>query len=223
MECVIPTQRLLIIGAGGHAISVADAAIAAGFQVVGFAVTQGRPREFSISGLPVTSGLPAGFRNSDQMFTVAIGDNWTRSRVWSELSQTLGADRSPAVIHPSASVSASASISQGSVVLQAATIGALVSVEIGCIVNSAAAVDHQSVLREFSSVGPGATLGGQAELGPRSAVGIGSTLKHGISIGQDSVVGAASYVHDSLPDQVVAFGVPAVVRARRSPDQPYLA
>lgn len=223
MECVIPAHRLLIIGAGGHAISVADAARAAGFQVVGFAVTQGRPREFSILGFPVTSGLPEGFRDSDQGFTVAIGDNWTRSQVWSELAQTVGPDRSPAVIHPDASVSASASIGHGSVIMQSATVGAMVSVEIGCIVNSAAVVDHQSVLREFSSVGPGATLGGQTELGSRSAIGIGSTLKHGISIGQDSVVGAASYVHDSLADQVVAFGVPAVVRARRSPDQPYLA
>jgi UDP-N-acetylbacillosamine N-acetyltransferase len=53
------------------------------------------------------------------------------------------------------------------------------------------------------------------KIGRGTWVGIGSVIRDHIEIGTDVLVGAGSVVVSHLPDQVVAFGVPArVVKAR---------
>lgn len=218
----IVTRKLLIVGAGGHAISVADAAREAGFQVVGFSVTEETPDKATMLGLPVIRGLPRGAQDGQLQFTVAIGDNWVRSRVWQELRDSLGSTISPSIVHPRAIVSASASLAAGCVVLQGAIVGAMADVGFGCIINSAAVIDHEAKMGDFSSVGPGAILGGRVQVGTRAAIGIGATVKHGITVGSDSVVGAASYVHEHVDARTIVFGSPATRRGIRSVGDPYL-
>ena len=84
-------------------------------------------------------------------------------------------------------------------------------------------MDHESSMGSFSSLAPGVVAGGRVMIGERSAIGIGAAIRHGVRIGQDTVVGSASYVHEDLPNNVVAYGTPARVVRPRNGDDLYLA
>jgi len=52
---------------------------------------------------------------------------------------------------------------------------------------------------------------GKVHLKKNSRIGSHSTILPGVSIGKNSIVGAHSLVIEDIPDNVVAFGVPAKV------------
>ena len=56
---------------------------------------------------------------------------------------------------------------------------------------------------------------GQVIVGENTCIGSHSTIMPGVKIGKNSVVGAHSFVIDDIPDNAVAFGVPAKVQKRK--------
>ncbi|MDP2650482.1 MAG: acyltransferase [bacterium] len=45
-------------------------------------------------------------------------------------------------------------------------------------------------------------------------IGAGSTILPGVTIGENSIIGAHSLVKDNIPDNSVAWGVPAKIKGR---------
>ena len=211
-------RRAVVYGAGGHARSVAEAIEASGSEVVAFVSDDMAGGE--LLGRPVVASI--GQTTTDVDVYLAVGDNFTRSVIWRDNADLLKLALVSPLIHPSASVSAYATLGSGSVVLQGAIIASGAQVGLGCVVNSGAILDHQSVMQDFSSLAPGATVGGQASIGRCSAVGIGASVKHGVMIGANTVLGAASYAHRDIPGGVVAYGVPARVIRHREESHQYL-
>lgn len=203
---------LLVIGAGGHAKVVIDVARAAGFTPVA-ALDPGSIGS-TCNGVEVVGSddksaelLAAGLTQC----AVAIGDNRLRLRIGERLRDMGFA--LPALVHPSAITSPSATIGAGTVVMPLAVINAAAAVGELVIVNSAAVVEHDCHLGNGSHVAPGTRLGGCVSIGRGAMVGIGSALRPGSSIGDFSVVGAGSTVIGDLPAECVAVGTPARVRA----------
>lgn len=128
----------------------------------------------------------------------------------------------PVLVHPSAFVSPSARLEEGSVVLAQAHVGPGAAIEAGALLNSGASLDHESIMRRFSSLGPGAFTAGGVELGERAMVGLGASLFQKVSLGADTVIGASSMVRHDVPANSVAFGTPSQVIRTRKIDDPYL-
>ncbi|MCP3876690.1 MAG: acyltransferase [Desulfobacteraceae bacterium] len=55
---------------------------------------------------------------------------------------------------------------------------------------------------------------GKVCLKKKCCIGSHSTIMPGVTIGKNSIVGAHSFVKNDIPDNVVAFGVPAKVMKR---------
>ena len=210
--------QAVIVGAGGHAISVAETVLAAGYDLVAFTSDQAASGDLLL-GRPVLDSVPSG---SELVVVLAIGDNTRRQRLWRALGAAARPDRFPAVIHPSASVAGAAQVGAGTVVMQGAIIGNGAVVGEGCILNSGSVLEHECRLEDFASLAPRAATGGRVHISERAALSIGATVKHGTRIGSDSVIGAASYVHRDIPAGVIAYGVPARVVRQRRADEPYL-
>lgn len=202
-------------------MSILETLDALKIEVVAF-VDPSSPVTRTFRDKPVVRSPEPEWWADDVSFTVAIGDNSTRERVARDVLTNAPSPQFATLIHPSASVASSARLEPGAVVLQNGTVGAEAHVSTGVIVNSGAIVEHECEVEEYSSLGPGAVLGGRARVGRRSAIGIGATLKHGVTVGDDTIVGAGSYVHQSLPACVVAYGMPARVKRQRQPTEPYL-
>jgi sugar O-acyltransferase (sialic acid O-acetyltransferase NeuD family) len=210
-------KNLIVIGAGGHAGSVADAARSAGFTIVGF--------------FDGSAGRTAGEREAlDSLdgvdleatgFALGIGANYSREDSYATIKNSYPGARFPVIVHSSAWVSPSANLAEGAVVMSMASIGPGCSVGLGSLVNTGSSIDHDSKIGSFASLGPGARTGGNVTIGERTVVGLNAGILQGISVGSDTVIGAHSLVNKAMLDSVVAYGTPATVVRQRQREEPY--
>lgn len=211
---------IVVLGAGGHAVSVAESIRASGHSVAFFVDEAGRVGE--LLGVEVRHSLDFLSDQRPTAMVVAVGDNLQRFECVRRLRAISESISFPAIVHPSASLAESALVGEGTVILQGSLIGSAANIGRFCIINTGASLDHESTMADFASLAPGVVTGGRTAVGFRSAVGIGATLRHGVTVGDDSVVGASSYVHQDVPGSVVAYGAPATVRRPRAVGEPYL-
>lgn len=205
-------DRLLIWGAGGHARVVADIVSCFGTQILAFVddarvgtLCAGAPVIGEAAALDVIGG-------SDVVVHVAVGDNRARKRL-ADIAVAAGG-RLKTIVARSAVVSESAVLGPGTLICASAVVGPGTVLGACCIVNTAASVDHDCRVGDAAHLSPGVHLGGRVEIGDLSWLGVGCAVRDGVRIGSGSIVGVGSAVVTDLPDNVVAYGVPArVVRA----------
>lgn len=80
-----------------------------------------------------------------------------------------------------------------------------------CIVNTRALVEHDCILEDGVEIGPGAVLCGRVAVGRNTWIGANATVGPRIRIGANTIIGAGAVVMSDIPNNVVAFGVPAKV------------
>lgn len=213
-------EGLVIVGSGGHAVSLTESVSAMGLEISSyFSSNLVLP---DLMGKPINAYSQLLDCTEPLQIVIAVGDNYTRERIFLELTARNPTFIFPSIIHPTAAVSATARIEAGAVVLQNAVVGPLSTISRGVIANSASVTEHQVWLGDFSSVGPGAVIGGGSKAGNRSAIAMGALVKHGIEMGSDSILGAGSYLNCDLPSNVVAWGRPARIMRTREPSDAYL-
>lgn len=186
--------RLLIIGAGGHGRSVAEAAVACGcFQLVGF-LDDAFPALADIRGVPVlgtTAALGAHCALADAAI-VAIGNSESRERLFSELGATGLVPVT--VIHPAAVISPSAVIGAGCTIMAGAIIGAEAWLGYGVIVNSGSVIDHDCQVGDFCHLGVRAAMAGGAVLGRQAWMKAGAILGYGAVVEAGAVVACGEMI-----------------------------
>jgi sugar O-acyltransferase (sialic acid O-acetyltransferase NeuD family) len=202
----MPTDSILILGAGGHAKVVLDALLRQGLRREGVEVADDgvalQGREFL--GAPVRALAACLARR----FHVAIGAAVARERAFGRLR---GQGRvALSVLHTAASISPLAVLGEGVFVAAQAVVGPAAQLGEGVIVNHGAVVDHDCVVGAFSHIAPNATLGGGVTIGRRVLVGAGATLLPGVRVGDDTIIGAGALVARSIDGGGTWIGVPAV-------------
>jgi sugar O-acyltransferase (sialic acid O-acetyltransferase NeuD family) len=198
---------IVVVGAGGHAIVVADILLAAGERVAGFIDERREPGEL-VLGLPVL-GPFEWCRGRKVHAALGLGDNRKREESM-ERCQAFGATILRA-IHPRAVVSASATLGEGVAVMALAVINPNARVGEGAIINTAAVVEHDCVVGSFAHVSPNAALAGGCHIGRYAQLGIGASMLPGKKVGESAVVGGGAVVISDIPDAAIAVGVPARV------------
>lgn len=78
-----------------------------------------------------------------------------------------------------------------------------------CLLNTRSLVEHDCVLEDGVEIGPGAVLCGRVHVGAFTWIGAAATVRPRVTIGRNAIVGAGSVVVSDIPDNVVAYGVPA--------------
>lgn len=201
-------SALLLIGGGGHAKVVIDAARAAGFAVAGFLDPD--PAAAAIDGVARLGDDAAADALRAQGLTlafVAIGDNRLRRRIGERLRAqgfTLAT-----VLHPSAIVSPSATIGAGSIAMPRAVVNAAARIGDHVVINTGAIVEHDCLLADGVHVAPGSTLGGGCTLGEEALFGLGACARPLARIGARAVIGAGAVVAGDIAADTTALGAPA--------------
>jgi UDP-perosamine 4-acetyltransferase len=204
------TMGVLIIGAGGHGKVVLDILRAGGeVNPVGFIDADASLSGTQVAGLEVLGGpnLLPKLRKKYNFAIVAIGDNRARRR-YAATARDAGFELINAV-HPSASVSRSATLGKNVVIAAGAVVCAEATIADSVIVNTSAVVDHECVIGEAAHVAPGALLAGRVRIGEEAFVGLGAKIIQCLTIGEHSTVGAGAVVIEDVPAQVTVVGVPA--------------
>ncbi len=196
-------DALLVLGAGGHAKVVIDTARAQGWSV--YAAVDDNPNLWGhpIEGVPVLGSLEtaAGWQG---WAIIAVGDNHTRYAV----SQRY-ALRWATLIHPTAWLSPSAKIGEGTLVAAGVVVQPEAQIGRHAILNTACSIDHDCVVGDWVHIAPGARLAGGVHVDEGALVGIGAVVLPNIRIGAWSVVGAGAVVTREVPPHAVVVGVPA--------------
>jgi sugar O-acyltransferase (sialic acid O-acetyltransferase NeuD family) len=207
-------QRVLIVGAGGHAQVVADLllrSVEAGgpARPVGYLDDNAELHGRAIIGLPVLGGLDRCAAIPHDALILAIGRNSLRRRLFEEL--LVRGERFATAVHPRAIVAPDAIIGQGAMICAGAVVGTGAEIGDNVIINTAATVDHHNRIGAHSHIAPGVHLGGDVSVGEGCLVGIGAIVMPQRTVGSWSVVGAGALVHRDLPADVTAIGSPARV------------
>jgi sugar O-acyltransferase (sialic acid O-acetyltransferase NeuD family) len=198
-----------IAGTGSFAAEVAEFARAAGCRVVALVELMDEARVGGrVHGLPVLALGPP----PDRQAAIAIAMGRDRYAVAARLTALgwCGA----AIVHPTAHVSLSASVSGGAVCGPLAVVGAESYVGEHALLGRGALVGHHTRIGASATLNPGANVAGNCTVGDGAFIGMGATVVPGVTIGRHAVVGAAALVlRDVAPGERVQ-GVPA---------QPYTA
>jgi len=198
------TEPLLILGFGGHARSVADIAVQAGFTHINFYDPSAQEGEHFAQFLAQNQFQLA--QHKGYLFPAA-GDNKAREKQILDLIHHH--TRLATLISPKAYLGLCVEILAGSLIAHHAHIGPNSKIGMGCIINTGAIVEHDCTVGDLTHVSVNATVAGRCHVGQRVFIGAGATLIDGVSIANDVTIGAGAVVVSDIEVPGVYVGVPA--------------
>jgi len=185
------TRPIILVGAGGHAVSCIDVVEEQG--------------EFRIAGL-VASSDEVG---SEVLGYAVIGDNDSLREIFSSTASALVAVGQiktaaprvrlfeqlqgigyhlPVMVSPRAYVSRHARVGAGTVVMHGAVVNANAIIGSNCIINSHALIEHDASIGDHCHVSTAAVVNGGVHVGERTFLGSCSVVREGASIGDEAFV-----------------------------------
>lgn len=200
------TNKLTIIGGGGHSKVVLDALELCGLH---YAVTLYDDNPHLIGKTVVGYTIEATLHPLSDIISnihVAIGNNLVREKIYRSLSKN-----APllTIVHPTAVISRNSEVASGTFIAAKAILAPGSNIGEGCIVNHGAIVDHDVKIGPYSHIAPNSTLGGNVSVGNGVLVGAGAVILPGVIIGNGATIGAGSVVTRDVAENSVVKGVPA--------------
>ena len=165
-------KKLLILGAGGFAQTIADLARQSGeYDRVGFLddnvhgpYVLGRCEEFQMFSGDHVEMYPAFGNNDTRLF-------------WLERLENAGI-KVPTLVHKSAYISPTVRLKSGTAVLPNAMINTGCRIEAGCIINCGAIIDHDCILEQGVHVCLGAIVKAENHLPSRLKIEAGTVVEN---------------------------------------------
>ncbi|NQX89574.1 MAG: acetyltransferase [Halioglobus sp.] len=207
-------DQVVVWGASGHALVVGDILRQEGlYEVVGYldGLDPGRIGE-PFGGSVVLGGqeqLSDLETNAVRLVALGVGDCSARLQIASAV--TRAGFKLVNAVHPSAVMSPDICIGEGTIVCAGAVINPHAKLGQAVIVNTSASIDHECNIADGVHLSPGVHLAGRVLVGEGTSVGVGSVVRDGVAIGKGCIIGAGAVVVSDLPDNVLAYGVPAQV------------
>lgn len=193
---------MYLFGASGHGKVIKDILNANGVVVQAFVDDNESVNEcYGQKVLHDASGLSP--------MIVSVGVNAVRKKIVERLRKCNPNIEFGVAIHPSAVVSPSARIGEGTVVMPGAVINADVVIGKHCIINTGASIDHECNIGDYCHIAPHSTLCGQVYAGEGALIGVGACIIPCIKIGSWSIIGAGAAVISDIVSEDTVVGVPA--------------
>lgn len=169
---------LLILGAGGYGLAVAEAAQLSGqWQEIIFADDRW-PKTQQVGEYKIVSNIAnvQQFTSNNIQAIVAVGNNHLREK-WQRLLGDLGI-RMTSIIHPQAIVSPTAQIGQGVTVMAGCVISTKTLINDGVILNIGTLLDHDVIIKAFAHLSVGVKVSSGKIIAPYSFLKVGSCIPH---------------------------------------------
>ena len=211
---------LFVLGAATALLEVADLvrainAVTPRYEILGAFDDNAAQHGTSIAGNPVLGGLADAKTNTDGSFVYAIS-SYKRRLDRIALFDKFGIPRTrfPALIHPAAHVSPSATIGHGCLLWNDVFVNVQTRMGDFCIAYASSSFSPYVRLDDFAMVGGMAFVGASVHLGEGSFVGGNATAVDGIKVAPGGMIAAGSAAYHDIPAGVLVVGNPA----RPTPD-----
>lgn len=199
------SRRVVIIGAS-DLFEVVEAGLP-GYRIAGYA----EPEEKAVgirsrfSWLGTDQQVLNDPALADAEFVVGIGDNRRRRQVVEHL---LAAGRGlPSVVHPQATVFASARLGPGTIICPGAVVSADVRAGLSTLATYGALLGHEVTVGNFCFLAPGAKVLGGAVLGDDVVLGANAVVLAGVRIDDKAKLSAGT-----VANRNVSSGVSVLLR-----------
>ncbi|WP_428260211.1 NeuD/PglB/VioB family sugar acetyltransferase [Gallibacter sp. Marseille-QA0791] len=188
-------DNIILVGFGGHAKSLADS-IKRGntYNIVGYTDIEDK-NESEYCYLGTDDVLQEYYHKGIQYAIIGLGylgKGNTREMLYNRLKK-IGYEL-PVIIDPSAIVSNTASLGEGTFIGKAAIINAHVKIGNAVIVNTGAIVEHECEIDDFSHIAVSTVLCGNVKIGRSSFVGANATVIQDMELRSGSIVPAGETV-----------------------------
>ena len=218
-------RKLIILGTGGNCVDILEAVIeladlpgSLSFECVGFLDDDREKGGREFHGVPILGPLDSAARFPDCQFVNGIGSPESYSRKEAIIGRTgLTLERFATIVHPTASVSRSADVGKGTVILQNVTIASGVRLGAHVMVLPNSVLSHDVSVGDFTCVASAVAVAGGVAVGRGCYLGTNASIRGGASIGDGALVGMGSVVLGSVGAGSVVVGNPARL-LRRVPD-----
>ena len=207
--------KIIILGSSGHGRVIAEILELLNYEIIGFIDS------FQPIGKQVleykTLGNELILKNCLKKYgtlnlVLGIGNNNNRYEIYQKIRTINSEIIYPAIISPRAYVSKSATIGEGTVIMH--NVIANTGSKIGrfTVLNTSSIIEHDCEIEDFSSLAPGVALGGNVLIGNKAYIGAGATIIQKREIGDNTVIAAGAVVTQNIPANVLAAGIPAIVK-----------
>lgn len=206
-------EKIVLIGAGGHAKSVVDT-IESGkqYEIAGFVSNDDIGKKVYKDYLCIAhdSDLSKVYASGIQNAFISIG-YMGKGQIRNELYELLCriGFQIPAIVDVSAVIGNSARIGAGAFIGKRAVLNANAIVDEMAIVNTSAIIEHDAYVGKFSHVAIGAACAGNVQIGCSTFIGANAVIIQGVKVGSHCVAGAGAVVTEDVADNTMVCGVPA--------------
>ncbi len=204
-------KQLVLIGGGGHCKSCIDVINASGdFEIIAILDVEEKIGEM-VNGYTITASdrKLEDWVKEEHLFLITIGQikhAELRKKIYGRLVSLQA--KMATVIAPSAIVSPSAIIGEGTIIMHQATVNADAIIGRNCIINTNANIEHDSRIGNHVHISTGSIVNGGCKVGNETFIGSNSVLVNGIAIGANIVTGAGTVVIKDLTEQGTYAGNP---------------
>jgi sugar O-acyltransferase (sialic acid O-acetyltransferase NeuD family) len=211
MQISLPASEkplLVMYGAGGHSKTIIemirqlDEFTIAGIVDDNPALTGTRMWDHPVFGTRVvlsklrSQGVELAVNGVGSILDINV-----RVRIFERLEQA--GFRFPSLVHPRATIEASARVDEGVQVFAGAYVGSETILNSRCMINTNAVVSHECEVGAYTHIAPGALLAGLVKVGSRTLIGMGVTTAIGIKIGSGVRVGNGANLLADVPDNTI--------------------
>ena len=200
-------DKILLIGAGGHARSCIDIIETLGqFKIAGVvekneSMTNANLR-YPIIG---TDDDLDNLRKKYHYALITVGQIKSPAiriklfQLLKELDFTL-----PVIISSKAYVSKHAQIGEGTIIMHGAIVNANAKIGKNCIINNRSLIEHDAIIGNHCHIATGAIINGEVNVADETFIGSGVITKQCISIGNNCIIGAGVVLKSDVnSDQVI--------------------
>jgi sugar O-acyltransferase (sialic acid O-acetyltransferase NeuD family) len=208
-------QRIVILGAGGNSLGIIDAIEALNASRPAYRIegilddipdNQGR----MVLGAKVIGKIEDASRLAGCRFVNGISSVASFRKIPEVIRRTgLPLERFETIVHPRATVAASARVGRGTAILAGSVICPEAVIGNHVIVLQNTTVNHHTRVADFVTLSAGITILGYIEIGANAFIGGGTTLAPMVKVGDGALVGAGSVVIRDVPAGRVHAGNPA--------------
>ena len=207
-------EKIIIVGAGGHAKVLLNALQLSSATVLGLTDADPSKHGSTILGCPVLGDdtIIDAYDYNVVRLIIGIGSTGPGSARQGafEHFQAKGFAFSNCV-HPSASVAPDVKLSSGSQIMAGAVVQPSCEIGVNSIINTNASIDHDCRIGAHVHIAPGAVLSGSICVAHKAHIGIGASIIQGINIGEAAMVAAGATVIHDVPARSRVGGTPAHV------------
>lgn len=205
-------MKVLILGAGGHGITLLDAiyklsSLGVNIQVCGFLDDSPEMQGELISGVPVIGPIDSTHMKDVDAVVLGIGNNQKRKFFFERLSAEKVQIAS--IIHPTAVIAQNSTIETGVYIGPNVIIGVESHIGQNVIINGNSVIGHHVVIKSHTHIGPSVNISSYAGVGTGAFVGTGAILLPKSHLGDGSSLMAGSILAGIIREEVTAGGSPA--------------